>query len=200
MVTHLSRLMANVGGPKSSRRRLIMSAVQPVLLYGAEVRADTINIEFYRIRIARVQRQAALRVCSAYRTVSALAVLVIAGVIPVKLSAGERKAIYQRKGEIGKDTARTEERSRKYQQWQNSWQKDTRGRWTARLIKQIQPWVERRHGEVDYYLTMFLSGHVDTVCDRMLEGNDYWCCWVYSVSKRVIWTGTRDRSKIRTAR
>ncbi|XP_046666484.1 uncharacterized protein LOC124358233 [Homalodisca vitripennis] len=119
MVTHLSRLMANVGGPKSSKRRLLMSTVQ--------------------------SRQAALRVCSAYRTVSA--VLAIAGVIPIKLLSGERKAIYQRQGEIGKDTARTEERSRTYQQWQNSWQQDARGRWTARLIKQIQPWVERRHGE-----------------------------------------------------
>ncbi|XP_046685125.1 uncharacterized protein LOC124370866 [Homalodisca vitripennis] len=140
MVTHLSRFMANVGGPKSSRRRLLMSTVQSVLLYGAE-------------------RQAALRVCCAYRTVSEPAVLVIAGVIPIKLLAGERKAIYQRQGEIGKDTARTEERSRTYQQWQNSWQQDARGRWTARLIKEIQPLVERRHGEVDYYHTMFLSGH-----------------------------------------
>ena len=230
MVAQLSRLMANVGGPKSSRRRLMMSAVQSVLLYGAEVWADALNIEFYRIRIARVQRQAALRVCSAYRTVSEPAVLVIAGVIPVKLLAGERKAIYQRQGEIGKDAARAEERSRTYQQWQQSWERETRGRWTARLIKQVQPWVERRHGEVDYYLTMFLSGHgyfrsylhrmgkadspdciycpgvpddaehtffrcsrwerlrleatctfgaisVDTVCVKMLEGEEFWSCW-----------------------
>ncbi|XP_046671399.1 uncharacterized protein LOC124361395 [Homalodisca vitripennis] len=88
MVTHLSRLMANVGGPKSSRRRLLMSTVQFVLLYGAEVWADALNIEFYRIRTARVHRQAVLRVCSAYRTVSETAVLVIAGVIPVKLLEG----------------------------------------------------------------------------------------------------------------
>ncbi|KAG8260079.1 hypothetical protein J6590_104904, partial [Homalodisca vitripennis] len=32
-------------------------------------------------------------------------------VIPVKLLAGERKAIYQRQGEIGKDAARYEERA-----------------------------------------------------------------------------------------
>ncbi|XP_046674807.1 uncharacterized protein LOC124363593 [Homalodisca vitripennis] len=128
MVTHLRRLMANFRGSKSSRRRLLMSTVQSVLLYGAEVWADALNIEFYRIRIARVQRLAALRTCSAYRTVSEPAVLVIAGVITVKLLAGERKAIYQRQGEIGKDTARPAERSRTYHQWHKSWQ--TRHPWS----------------------------------------------------------------------
>ncbi|XP_054259342.1 uncharacterized protein LOC128984085 [Macrosteles quadrilineatus] len=48
---------------------------------------------------------------------------------------------------------------RTFQMWQESWERETRGRWTARLIRQVQPWVERRHGEVDYYLTQFLSGH-----------------------------------------
>ncbi|XP_054283430.1 uncharacterized protein LOC129000490 [Macrosteles quadrilineatus] len=120
---------------------------------------DALNKEAYRVRLARVQRQAALRVPSAYRTVSEPAVLVIAGVIPVKLLAAERKAIYQRQGYIGKDAARTEERSRTFQMWQESWERETRGRWTARLIRQVQPWVERRHGEVDYYLAQFLSGH-----------------------------------------
>ncbi|XP_046671568.1 uncharacterized protein LOC124361551 [Homalodisca vitripennis] len=61
VVQSLSRLMANVGGPRSSRRRLLMSAVQSVLLYGAEVWADALNKEVYRMRLARVQRQAALR-------------------------------------------------------------------------------------------------------------------------------------------
>jgi len=159
VVSHLSMLMANVGGPRSSRRRLMMSTVQSVLLYGAEVWSDALDKEFYRLRLARVQRQAALRVCSAYRTVSEPAVLVVAGVIPVKLLAGERKAIYRRQGDIGKDAARSEERSRTFQQWQHSWEHDNRGRWTARLIKQVQPWLERRHGEVDYYLTQFLTGH-----------------------------------------
>ncbi|XP_046688647.1 uncharacterized protein LOC124374485 [Homalodisca vitripennis] len=133
--------MANVGGPRSSRRRLLMSAVQSVLLYGAEV------------------EQAALRVASAYRTVSEPAVLVIAGVIPVKLLAEERKAIYQRKGEIGKERATSEERTRTYRQWQELWDQETRGRWTARLTPMVQLWVKRRHGEVDYYLTQFLTGH-----------------------------------------
>ncbi|XP_054281266.1 uncharacterized protein LOC128998934 [Macrosteles quadrilineatus] len=136
-VASLSKFMANVGGPRSSRRRLLMSAVQSVLLYGSEMWADALNKEAYRLRLARVQRQAALRVASAYRTVSKPAVLVIAGVIPVKLLAAERKAIYQRQSYFGKDATRTKERSRTFQMWQESWERETRGRWTARLIRQI---------------------------------------------------------------
>ncbi|CAB0043254.1 unnamed protein product [Trichogramma brassicae] len=34
-----------------------------------------------------------------------------------------------------------------------------KGRWTHRLIPNITPWIERRHGEVDYHLTQLLTGH-----------------------------------------
>ena len=43
--------------------------------------------------------------------------------------------------------------------WQNRWQTEGRGRWTARLIQEIKEWRERRHGEASYYLTQFLAGH-----------------------------------------
>lgn len=33
------------------------------------------------------------------------------------------------------------------------------GRWCCRLIKNIRSWVERKHGEVNYFLTQFLTGH-----------------------------------------
>ncbi|GBP14366.1 hypothetical protein EVAR_98823_1 [Eumeta japonica] len=34
-----------------------------------------------------------------------------------------------------------------------------KGRWTHRLIPQIDFWLNRNHGEVNYYLTQMLSGH-----------------------------------------
>lgn len=155
----LSRLMANTNGPKSSKRRLLMNAVQSVLLYGAEVWAETLTKESYRRRLAQVQRRAAIRVASAYRTVSEPAVLIIAGVAPIELLARERKAVYERKAEVGKELATIEAKARTLERWQTLWNDDTRGRWTAGLIREIKPWCERPHGEVDYYLTQFLSGH-----------------------------------------
>ena len=97
VVESLSRLMPNISGPKSSKRRILMSVTHSILLYGAEIWADALNVAKYRRRIASVQRRCALRVVCAYRTVSEAAVLVIAGVIPIDLMAKERKAIYERK-------------------------------------------------------------------------------------------------------
>ncbi|GJQ69390.1 hypothetical protein Trydic_g13298 [Trypoxylus dichotomus] len=85
MVADFSRLMANVSGPRPIKRRLLISTIQSVLLYGSEVWADALNKEMYRRRLAQVQRRAALRVDSAYRTVSQPAVLVLAEVIPMAL-------------------------------------------------------------------------------------------------------------------
>jgi hypothetical protein len=158
-VTALSRLMANTSGPRASKRRLLMAAVQSVLLYGAEVWADSMHKQMYRKRLLQVQRRSALRVASGYRTVSEAAILVIAGCIPIHLVAQERKAIYHRKREVGRKVASVEERSLTMETWQRAWENEQKGRWTARVIALVGPWTERRHGEVGYYLTQFLSGH-----------------------------------------
>lgn len=159
-VTALSRLIANTSRPKSSKRRLLMSTVQSVLLYGAEFWAVVaLSKEKYRKRLAQVQRQAALRVASSYRTVSEPAVLVIAGIAPIALLARERYAIYQRKTELNQKEVKKEEINRTYEAWQRLWEQESRGRWTARLIKSVKTWTQREHGEINYYLTQFLSGH-----------------------------------------
>lgn len=49
--------------------------------------------------MAKVQRKMALRVASAYRTVSEDAILVIANMPPVDLLATERKYLFTRKSE-----------------------------------------------------------------------------------------------------
>ena len=71
-----------------------MSVVNSVLLYGSEFRADTTKAAKYRQKISSVQRQAALRITSAYHTVSLAAIQVVASVIPIDLLASERKYIY----------------------------------------------------------------------------------------------------------
>ena len=86
----LSRLMANTGDPKSSRRRLLMAAVQSVLLYGVEVWADSLDRKIYRKELAQIQRRSALHVTSAYSTVSDSAVLVVAGIMTIHLITKDR--------------------------------------------------------------------------------------------------------------
>ena len=43
--------------------------------------------------------------------------------------------------------------------WQETWDVSHKGRWTHRLISNLDQWVNRRHGYVNYYLMQMLSGH-----------------------------------------
>ena len=151
--------MANVGGPKTNRRKLLMSVVHSILFYGAEVWAEALEVECYKTKPEAVQRHCALRIEYLYRTVSKEAVLVIAGVMPVRLMAKQRKLVYNNKDRMGKVNAAKEARDIVLDAWQHDWDCTERGRWTRRLIGQIRPWMERQHGEVNYYITQFLTGH-----------------------------------------
>ncbi|XP_077301538.1 uncharacterized protein LOC143922190 [Arctopsyche grandis] len=91
--------------------------------------------------MAGVQRRSALRVVSAYRTVSEDAALVLAGTPPVNLLAVERKATHG-------GLKRSEARDATMIQWQQRWESATRGRWTQRLV-----------GDLNYHLTQLLAGH-----------------------------------------
>ena len=108
--TALSRLMANINGPRPGKRRLLMSVTESILLYGSEIWADALKKKTYRERLIGVQYRGALRIACSYRTVSVPAALVIAGVIPIDLLALERKSIYLRMRKVGKPSAKTEAR------------------------------------------------------------------------------------------
>ncbi|KAL7724879.1 hypothetical protein ACLKA6_016343 [Drosophila palustris] len=161
--------MANIGGPTQSKRstvlaksytvrRLLLTITNTVLLYGCEVWAEALEADSRRKVYASVQRTAALRIASAYRTVSEAAVLVISSCIPIDLLAFERRKRWVEKRE-GRVSTLREARQHTIQQWQERWRTATTGRWTFRLIPNVKSWTERGHAEVNYYLTQLLSGH-----------------------------------------
>ena len=154
----LARLMANTKGPRPSVRRLLMTVTHSMLLYGAEIWAGALRIEKYRKAMAAVQRRGALRIACAYRTVSAAAVLAIAGVVPIDLLALERKRVYEESAERGRERAATDARTETLTTWQTRWTDSDKDKWTIRLIRDVRQWREGA-GEVNFYLTQFLSGH-----------------------------------------
>ncbi|ENN73781.1 hypothetical protein YQE_09618, partial [Dendroctonus ponderosae] len=81
----LSRLMPNIGGPSPNKRRLLCSVARSILLYAAPAWGHSMNTAKHRNIHTRIQRQAALRICSAYRTTSTDAILVIAETPPMDL-------------------------------------------------------------------------------------------------------------------
>ena len=157
--TALSRLMANVGGPTADKRKLLMSVTNSILLYGCEVWADTLKKECYRKQMGSVQRRAALRIASAYRTVSEPASLVVAGVVPIDLLAQERKQVFHTKSVLGVQEATRVARAATMATWRERWNRESRGAWTRRIIPDLSVWVERDFGEVNFLTTQLLTGH-----------------------------------------
>lgn len=151
-LTALSGILPNIGGARASKRRMLASVVHSQILYAAPIWSHRTEKKSVIKSLKRVQRGTSIRIASAYRTISAEAVGVIAGVPPIDLMAQERNARYN--GEDGSN-AREDLLSR----WQERWDKGQHGRWTHSLIPNIRKWLERPYGEVDYFLTQALSGH-----------------------------------------
>lgn len=151
-VAALASLMPNIGGPRASKRKMLSSVAHSQILYGAAVWHSVTQNKKLLQKLTSLQRKLTLRICSAYRTVSAEGACVIAGVPPIELQITERRNRY-----IGvtKQVA-TENLLR---EWQQRWDNGLRGRWTYRLIPNIQRWVNRSYGEIDYFLTQALTGH-----------------------------------------
>lgn len=117
-----------------------------------------LKVEKCRKRLASVQRRGALRIACAYRTVSETVVLIIAGVIPIDLIRFERRRtwVVRRAGDGPLMDIRTRGDSGSLAR--SLGLRETE-RWTYRLIGQVKVSILRKHGEIDYYLTQFLSGH-----------------------------------------
>lgn len=152
----LSRIMPNIGGPRSNKRRILGNVANSITLYGAELWGDWVDKMTYRKLIEKPQRKIAIRIASGYRTVSTKAIQVIAGTIPIHQLVKERKCMngveWSRNKSIVKENI--------INKWQLEWDSERKtGQWTKRLIPDIKKWINRKHGETEYYLTQFLSGH-----------------------------------------
>lgn len=103
--TQLCRLMPNLGGPCESRRRLFAAVVHSVLLYGAPSWADTLEVVPQNVRqLNKTQRKVLLRSIRGYRTVSEVAVGVLASIPPADLLAMERRELFLRRRAVSNET------------------------------------------------------------------------------------------------
>ena len=70
MANALARLMPNIGGPRQPQRKLLASVETLILTYGIAIWVEALKIEKYRRKMAALNQFGALRVSSAFRTVS----------------------------------------------------------------------------------------------------------------------------------
>ena len=119
-----------------------------VITYGIVIWAGALLIQETHRNVTSVYRLSALRVASAYRTVSKEASAAIAGLIPIEVLADERKRMYQRgkKANINAEQMKDEERQASLLRWQEEWDKDGNRRWTYRPIRHLDKWILEAEG------------------------------------------------------
>jgi len=147
----LTQILPNLRGPRQRTRKVLATVVTSRLLYGAPFWFPSITAEAMYMMEA-VYRRVMLRVACCYRTASYDAATVVSGMPPLALLAEERQKIH---GGILKSVARDQLMNR----WQTAWNNSAKGRWTYRLITELAPWLNRKHGEVSFHLSQVLTGH-----------------------------------------
>ena len=148
----LSNLMPNVGGPRTTKRRILSSVVHSQILYGCPACYEASKNKTLMTKLKRIQRVICIRVCSAYRTISTQGVGVISGIPPINLQIEERRERYLG---VPKLTAKLN----LVNKWQEEWDRGVYGRCTYSLIPNVERWQKRPYGETDYFLTQALLGH-----------------------------------------
>lgn len=97
----------------------------------------------YREMLISLQRKCALRVISAYRTVSAV---VVAGLTPFDLLAEERERLYLSENGHSIET-RKRQRVMTMARWQERWnQLESVAAWTKLIISVVERWINQRSG------------------------------------------------------
>jgi len=161
VVTRLSRIMPNLGGPKECRRRLLVAVAHSVLLYGAPTWAHTLEWSKINANILNgAQRRALLRGICAYRTVSMTATNILSAVPPADLIAQEREMAFRaRRVAVPRTGNEVTPRAIMLNVWARRLVEREDGVWTRRLIPNVVPWCNRQHGQLEFHMTQIMSGH-----------------------------------------
>lgn len=96
MANALSKLLPNVGGPRSARRRLYTQVVHSVLMYAAPIWTEETLSAGTRRALCGLQKQLALRVISGYRTIAHDAALILATIMSYDLQACVLRCVYEK--------------------------------------------------------------------------------------------------------
>lgn len=157
----LVRMMPNRSGPRSCRRRVIATTIIAGIRYASPIWADSLKFECRKQWLRRCHRPLVNRVISAFRSTSHDAACVIAGMMPLHILIDEDHRVRQRSitSGVSSKLARIAERPHSIEVWQREWSNTTSGSWTKRLIPDIKPWISRKHGNIEFHMCQFLTGH-----------------------------------------
>lgn len=157
VLSFLSRIMPNIGGPSEPRRKLFSVVVHSVLLYGAPVWASSLPYAKKSVEaMASVQRKVALRNICAYISVSHTDANILAAMPPIK----EQLSSYQRKRvEVLPVELPLTPRQKTFRAWAVRVCEAEKGLWTKKLVGDVKKWCCRTHGQTNFHLTQLLTGY-----------------------------------------
>lgn len=152
---NLNRIMPRTFGAGEGKRRLLAKIAEQIISYGSPVWDENLEIKQNTKHLEKAQRITAIRVSRAYKTVSSEALMVIGRCIPWEIKLKLRRNIRNR-------TEQCEDFENKcMEKWQQKWRASStnKGKWTKSIIKDINSWYNRPHGELTYEMTQALTGH-----------------------------------------
>lgn len=168
----LGRIMPNLRGPDERVRRLYVEVLHSILLYGSPIWADKLaRSKKTGTLVRRIQRQIAIRVIRAYRTVSMAAATALARVPPLDMIANARKRVYDKIRDLktrdctltarAVDALKLKAQREMITEWLSRLQDPYNpGRWTlSALIPHFTSWISRSHGQLTFRMTQVLTGH-----------------------------------------
>lgn len=172
VVKALSRLMPNLRGPGERKRQLYATVLKSVVMYASPIWGEKFASYPDRVTrpLRRLQRTMAIRTTTSYRTASFDAVTLLARSPPWKLEATLRSRIYSRfqdcisRNEFSKEAEaeiRKGETLLMMRQWDimlsnpNAWGVRT----TAAIRSHMSKWMDRKFGEINYYITQLFTSH-----------------------------------------
>ncbi|PHT96528.1 hypothetical protein BC332_34546 [Capsicum chinense] len=155
VANHFRSIMPNIDGPTFLKRSLVIHAILSILWYGVEIWAVSCNRKKNIKLVTSTIRPLKRGLCCAYRTVSNSVLDVLTDLPPTDLLI-ERKL-----RKIKKEEDKLEIEVDINKRWNTRWMTagDQNDRWLHKLLPSLQIWMERTHGETDFFLSQFMSGH-----------------------------------------
>ena len=98
----------NWGLGSTALQTIYIGGILPLLLYGAPVWENIMNIKAYRNKLTRVQRLILIKIAKSYRTVSNEALCVLTGQTPIDIKIEESASLYQHTRLKGTHTDQTD--------------------------------------------------------------------------------------------
>lgn len=153
-------MLANWGLGHTAAAPIYKAVFLPRCTYAASVWEVALKTKKAIAKLASVQRRPLLAITGAYRTVSTMALQVLAGTLPldleIMLEAARQNAA---KGLVSLPDL-TRLRNDALSEWQNRWDENKKGEWTKIMI----PDIKVRYNlpmAMDHYTSQIMTGHGD---------------------------------------